>query len=312
MDTTGNLPSFPPREPQVTAAIPPPNPHRATPPPEQMEDPPPLSTGTRQYLWLVRYGLTHPGLMENVGPYDSDLQDPVGLEHARATGERLANPSQPAAVPTMVYSDPFLRCMRTADLVCKAINAAGDGGGEVRVRVEEGTTEWQVPSLLVGPDGTRTHPRTAEELAVMFPATVDATYRSVNPQGPDRTDEMFGGGGEGDADRSPRFPESEDELHSRITCTLERILEDVGDERSLAIVGHAPCVQHLALCLEGSATPAEARGLGPWSCGGVTLFSRPAGKVGSWSLEMYSDTEHMPEEYREGKKGAWSLPSFAR
>ena len=159
----------------------------------------------------------------------------------------------------------------------------------------------------------------------MFPATVDATYRSVNPQGPDRTDEMVGGGGEGDADRSPRFPESEDELQSRITCTLERILEDVGDERSLAIVGHAPCVQHLALCLEGSATPAEARGLGPWSCGGVTLFSRPAGKVGSWSLfsrpagkvgswslEMYSDTEHMPEEYREGKKGAWSLPSFAR
>lgn len=270
----------------------------------------PTAPPRRQHLWLVRYGLTHPGLVEGIGPYDSDLQDPVGTAHAAATGRRLANAAPAEAVPTVVFSDPFLRCMRTADVVCKAINGAGGAGAAARVRVEEGTTEWQVPSLLVDPQGVRTHPRTLAELAEMFPDTVDAAYASVNPQGPDRAAGSAGGAGD---DVAPRFPETEAQLRARMAASLAKMLDAVEGGRSLAVVGHAPCLQYLALELEGSATPAES-GLGLWSCGGVTKFSRPVdegGKAtGKWTMEMYSDTEHMPGEYREGKKGAWSLPSF--
>ena len=272
----------------------------------------------RQHLWLVRYGLTHPGLVEGIGPYDSDLHDPVGTGHAAATGARLASgDGDPASVPTAIFSDPFLRCMRTADAICRAIHGPGRTGGEgaVRVHVEEGTTEWQVPSLLVDPRGVRTRPRTVAELAEMLPDTVDAAYASVNPQGPDRVAGGYPDEDGGD-DVAPRFPETEPQLRARCAASLSRILATVEGGRSLAIVGHAPCLQYLALCLEGSATPAEASGLGPWSCGGVTRFSRPVGEDGAaaeaWSLDVYSDTEHMPGEYKEGTKGAWSLPSFQK
>lgn len=152
--------------------------------------------GRRQYVWFIRYGRTDPPLLENIGNYDSDLH-PDGIVHAAAVAERLASghseSSSPGdSVPKILYSDPFLRCMRTADVIAKTLNStgrssSGQNSNGIKIRVESGTTEWQVPSLLVDKDGERTHPRSTEELAKLFPDTIDREYRSINPEGPDRT-----------------------------------------------------------------------------------------------------------------------------
>mmetsp|Transcript_33150 Transcript_33150/g.97796 ORF Transcript_33150/g.97796 Transcript_33150/m.97796 type:complete len:351 (+) Transcript_33150:40-1092(+) len=329
----------------------------------------------RQYVWLIRYGRTDPPLLENIGNYDSDLHKD-GITHATAIAERLASGhhdggesssssssstttfSSNSALPKIVYSDPFLRCMRTADVVVKTLNsnatssstgitgttrtgsagADAKNGDDIKIRVEEGTTEWQVPSLLVDKDGKLTNPRSTEELVKLFSDTVDATYRSVNPQGPDQAaDTSSNEKGEDEASNHddgpssyypPRFPETEEQLHRRCQCTIRRILADVGGTESFAIVGHAPCVQSMALALMGEERPEDCPEPGPWSLGGMTLFSRPIGtssggeggeeegrggtKSDKWTLEFYSDTTHMPGEYKDGKLGRWSLPSFDR
>mmetsp|Transcript_4258 Transcript_4258/g.9639 ORF Transcript_4258/g.9639 Transcript_4258/m.9639 type:complete len:296 (+) Transcript_4258:40-927(+) len=279
----------------------------------------------RQYVWLIRYGRTDPPLLENIGNYDSDLHYPDGIAHAKAVGERLSSGVDrgPHSIPKIVYSDPFLRCMRTADVVVKTLNDASGSSDvkPVKIRVEQGTTEWQVPSLLVDKDGKRTNPRTLEELVRMLPDTVDGSYLSVNPQGPDRSTACSDGGDDnisgtnGVGGCPPRFPETEEQLYTRCRTTLRKILNDVGDMNSIAIVGHAPCVQSIALALEGSASPEDCTALGPWSLGGMTLFSRPIGSGGTetkWTLELYSDTAHMPGEFRDGRVGQWSLPGFLR
>ena len=284
----------------------------------------------RQYVWLVRYGRTDPPLRENIGNFDSDLHNPDGLAHATSIAKRLASGHtmkdsdecssslSDDAVPKTVYSDPFLRCMRTADVVVKTLSS---NNAEIKIRVEEGTTEWQVPSLLVDKDGERTHPRTTEDLVKLFLDTVDVAYRSVNPQGPDRAadgsddDDDDDGPSRPSRCHPPRFPETEEQLHRRCQCTIRRILAtDVGSTDSFVIVGHAPCVQSMALALMGGERPEDCPELGPWSLGGMTLFSRSIGKGGTesdkWTLEFYSDTTHMPGEYNNGQLGRWSLPSF--
>ena len=303
--------------------------------------------GGHQYIWLIRYGRTDPPLLENIGNYDSDLHD-EGVSHAEAVAGRLASghgeSSSPGdSVPKIIYSDPFLRCMRTADVIVNTLNDIAScsrshcGQSKLKIRIESGTTEWQVPSLLVDKDGQRTHPRSMEELVKLFPDTIDRDYRSVNPEGPDRTASNEEGDDEqANGDTSsiypPRFPETEEQLHRRCQCTIRRILADVGDTDSFAIVGHAPCVQSMALALMGGGKPEEIPELGPWSLGGMTLFSRPIGADRSsicravnsegkgkgdvnsdkWTLDMYSSTSHMPGEYKDGKLGRWSLPSFDR
>lgn len=269
-----------------------------------------------QYIWIIRYGRTFPGLVENVGNYDSDLHQPEGIEHAKAIAQRIINNSKgddgDSMIPKHVFSDAFLRCMRTADVLATTLNehsrSKGSTAPVIKIKVEEGSTEWQVPSLLIDKDGKRTHPRTLSKLTEEFPKRIDETYESLNPQGPDRQDS-----GTAVAAGCPRFPETEDQLHERCRTTLGKILRHVGKEDSIAIVGHAPCVQSTAMALEGAASPAESK-LGPWSLGGVTLFSRPTGEdtKAPWKLECYSDTSHMPGEYKEGKLGQWSLPSFVR
>ena len=244
----------------------------------------------RQYVWLIRYGKTAPGLIENIGNYDSDLHQ-EGVEHAQAMADRILASGK---IPQHVFSDPFLRCMHTADVLADKL--------DLSLKVEEGMTEWQVPSLLVDPNGQRTHPRRVEELKGIF-STIDESYASVNPQGPDRRNN--------DSDipvGCPRFPETEEELHERCSTSINKILDNTTG--SIVIVSHAPCVQSAAMALGGFQSPAECQ-FGAWSLGGMTLFSREYGEE-KWTLEFYSDTSHMPGEYREGKLGQWSLPSFVR
>lgn len=271
------------------------------------------SSEKRQYVWLIRYGATYPGLVENVGNFDSDLAIPEGYGHARAMGQRMASSSKNAPIKH-VFSDPFLRCMRTGDLIVQSLNEATKqsepekttAAKQISLKVEEGLTEWQVRSLLVNKDGIRTHPKTLQEHQTKF-QTIDASYKSVNPQGTDRISLT--------TDYQPRFPENEIELHLRCKITLMKLLEYTGPSvDSIAIVSHAPCVQSMAMALEGVDSPAESKIVGPWSLGGMTCFSRPItnnmeGRT-KWDLEFFSDTSHMPGEYQLGEKGKWSLPSF--
>ena len=243
----------------------------------------------RQYIWLVRYGKTFPGLIENFGNYDSDLHE-EGIHHAKIMAERIASSRQTIH---RVIADPFLRCMRTADAIAQHLG--------LKLQVEEGTTEWQVSSLLVDQKGHRTHPRSVPELQQLF-STIDESYASVNPQGPDRIDDEEDNKSTG----CPRFPETEAQLHERCRTTLEKLLERFPND-SMVIVGHAPCVQSIALTLDGSPSPVES----PWSLGGMTLFSKGSDEE-KFTLEFYSDTSHMPGDYKEGKNGQWSLPSFVQ
>lgn len=261
---------------------------------------------TKQCVYLVRYGLTDPPLMENVGNYDSDIHEPIGVEHAQAIANFLAAaPSQISLdKPSMVYSDPFLRCTHTANIIANTLGCPH--------RIEEGVTEWLVPSLLVDKDGKMTKPRTVEQLHQLFPS-IDASFASLNPV--DESDSPIPG--------APHFEELEPELFARVARTLERLFDHHSSSssssqrsnESLCIVSHAPCLQGMALTLEGKKYPSESS-FGPWSLGGVTCFSRdiPQGNgstSGPWQCEFYSSTDHMPGEYKDGVKGAWSLPSFA-
>lgn len=256
-------------------------------------------TETRQYIWLVRYGRTFPGLIEGVGNYDSDVQDPEGLEDAKAIANHIASKGTDR-LPKHVFSDPFLRCMRTADVIVSTLNERSNAS--LKIKVESGMTEWQVPSLLVDVEGKRTHPRSVQHHAEEL-ENVDESYQSVNPHGPDRDTESL-------AEGVPSFPETEEQLYVRCRTTARKILEHTGSEDSILIVSHAPCCQSMALALAGFTSPSESK-LGGWSLGGVTLFSRIVGSE-EWTLEYYSDTSHMPGEYKEGIKGRWSLPGFVK
>mmetsp|Transcript_30952 Transcript_30952/g.74418 ORF Transcript_30952/g.74418 Transcript_30952/m.74418 type:complete len:285 (-) Transcript_30952:57-911(-) len=250
-----------------------------------------------QHVWLIRYGKTAPGLIENVGNYDSDLHSD-GVAHAEAIAQHIAAGGN---LPDHVFADPFMRCTHTADTMVSHFNRLTNRG--MKVKVEEGLTEWQVPSLLVDPEGMRTDPRTLDELVDIFD-NLDESYECVNPRGPDRgteTEEASSG--------SPRFPETEDQLHERCKTSIDKILEVI-DKDSVAIVSHAPCLQHLALALDGSQSPG-ASALGAWSLGGITYFSRLPGES-KWTLRSYSSTSHMPGEFRDGELGKWSLPSFVQ
>lgn len=107
---------------------------------------------------------------------------------------------------------------------------------------------------------------------------------------------------------STLFPENETDLFERCETSVTRILNDLKNHENVCIVSHAPCNQAMALFLDGN-----AERIGKWSLGGLTRFSRTVesnGVLGRWNLDFYSSTEHMPEDYKDGMKGAWSLPSF--
>ena len=249
----------------------------------------------KQYLWLVRYGLTEHPLVESLGPFDSDIDPTEGIAHAKSIAQRIANHS--VHVPRHVYASPFLRTVHTAHILASALP---DG---TRVRIEEGLTEWQVPSLLVEPNGQRTFPKSVQDHASFFD-TIDINYQSVNAQVPDDVDNPEG---------APQFPETEDALVVRCASTLKKIL-DQDKQESIAIVSHAPCDIAMALHLAGKSFD-QAKGLWePWPLGGLTLFSRPvhasqAAAAEAWTLEFYGDATHMPGEFKNGLK-RWTLPAM--
>jgi hypothetical protein len=162
----------------------------------------------------------------------------------------------------------------------------------------EGLWEWLVPSLLVEPNGIKTEPRSARDLASVY-GTIDDSYKSINPVVPDDAVDAPEG--------SPHFIESEEALLRRCATTIQRIL-DASHGESIAIVSHAPCDQAIAYYLEGAPTTAQSK-LGPWPLGGITKFSRVGS--GIWTMEFYGNTDHMPGKYKPGIK-QWSLPCLAK
>ena len=167
-------------------------------------------TERKQYVWFVRYGLTEHPLVEDLGPYDSDIDPSEGIEHAIAIAKRIAaglrknnnddSETTDESIPTVVYSSPFLRTSHTGYTVANELQQQQQKQqttttGDVELRVEEGLWEWLIPSLLVTvSDGIKTNPRPIETLredllkleegrapTTRTPATIAVGYQSVNP-----------------------------------------------------------------------------------------------------------------------------------
>jgi broad specificity phosphatase PhoE len=263
----------------------------------------------RQCVWIVRYGLTKFPLVEHLGPYNSPLDETEGLCHAEAIARALCQDvrqSTSTSSSVHVYSSPFTRTTQTAHIIASALSV------DTKVLVEEGLTEWQQASLLIDPSGTVTYPPTVQELVVEFP-TVDETYHSVNPQESSCHPPAAANNG--------WVEETEQDLFERCTKTLEGILhrEQEQQHTSFIIVSHAPCDQAMAVYFEG--TTLNDSTLRPWPLGGITKFSRVVTNnnndnngdvsLGSWEMEYYGTTDHMPGDYKGGLK-AWSLPILAK
>ena len=159
----------------------------------------------KQCVWIVRYGLTKYNLENGVGPFDSkllwwgvgsvvmpyfvyvwwltvyffvvmalsftgELDMNEGMEHAK----RIAYKIRRSGVdkPKVVYCSPFLRTAHTAQLIALDLP-------NPTVRVEEGLTEWQIPSLLEDVQGQRVFPKETMEVSTEFLAFL--SYVQTNP-----------------------------------------------------------------------------------------------------------------------------------
>ena len=107
----------------------------------------------RQCVWLVRYGLTEHALVEDVGPYDSDIDPAVGILHAKSIAERIAKghgSNSDDTIPKFVYADPFMRTTHTGKIIADELLKKTTSNKQLQLlRSEEGLYEWLIPSLLV-------------------------------------------------------------------------------------------------------------------------------------------------------------------
>lgn len=237
-----------------------------------------------QAVWIVRYGLTKFPLVEYAGPYDSPIHPEDGVEHAKAIGKRIRKDLDSLGDNTefsYIYTSPFQRTTETAHLIANEVQTSSN----VKVRVEEGLTEWQQASLLVDPSGVRTFPKSRDDLVNSYDS-IDMSYNSLNPAVPD----------DSNAPGAPKFEESEDALFVRCSKTMSSILDQAKGE-SLVVVSHAPCDQAIAVFFEGKSL--EDSTLQPWPLGGVTRFSKTGS---SWQMDYYGNTDHMPGDYKKGLK----------
>ena len=228
----------------------------------------PSNTEQQKSIYIVRYGLTEYPLVEDKGPYDSDIDPNQGIPHAQAIAERLFNDIS-SKESTIILSSPFLRTTHTASIIAETLNST--------VQIEEGLTEWQIPSLLVQQQtGIKTNPKTVNELSKIHP-NIDTKYQSVNPF------------------QESWFPETdESKLLNRCATTLTKILETHSSASNIILVSHAPCDQALALYLEGNSQTPHQSNLTPWPLGGITKFtSSSSPQEGGWTLEWYGDTQHV-------------------
>ena len=116
---------------------------------------------TKQTIWFVRYGLTEHPLVEDLGPYDSDIDPSEGIDHAMSIAKRVAVGLN-ESIPSVVYASPFLRTAHTGYIVANELSKTNTN---VELRLEEGLWEWLIPSLLVTKvDGIKTHPRPLDML----------------------------------------------------------------------------------------------------------------------------------------------------
>ena len=140
-----------------------------------------------------------------------DIDPEEGISHAKSIANRISKSRE--CNPKKVYCAPFLRTVHTAHIIATSLS-------KPCVCVEEGLTEWQVPSLLVEPNGKRTHPKSAENHARTF-ASIDLSFQCLNPSIADDAVNTEG---------APRFLEDEESLVFRCSTTLERLLEHAEGE----------------------------------------------------------------------------------
>jgi len=240
----------------------------------------------KQSVWFVRYGLTEHPLLEDLGPYDSDIDPGEGIDHAVSIAKRIARGidtdsdgrGDTDSISTVVYASPFLRTAHTGYIVANELQQqqqhdGSDNSGSVELRLEEGLWEWLIPSLLVTKaDGIKTNPRHVtvlnedlqkleEKRVAGHPsATIAVDYQSVNPYDdsgdvgivcvPPRENTTTANA-TADGGTPPLWTESEADLLARCETTLSRLLDlHQTDAQSFCIVSHAPCDQAMAFFLE--------------------------------------------------------------
>ncbi|OEU14923.1 hypothetical protein FRACYDRAFT_241481 [Fragilariopsis cylindrus CCMP1102] len=236
-----------------------------------------------QCIWLVRYGLTEHALIEDVGPYDSDIDPKEGIEHAQCIAKRIANGHQcqvivhvddnnnnndvnsnneitsetvteDSTIPKVVYADPFMRTTHTGHIIAQEL-CNNNNKNDIKLRSEDGLWEWLIPSLLVVKStGIKTEPQSRNDLKDKF-NSIDINYQSIQSY---KDQMMF------------TFPESEQQLLNRCEITLSKLIqtteseneseneneaEDTNDTNknnyeSICIVSHAPCLQAMAYYLD--------------------------------------------------------------
>lgn len=299
---------------------------------------PPLTDAKKQYIWLIRYGKTEFPLVENQGPYDSDIDPTEGIDHAKCIAESIISPISgskgPTPLPDQIYASPFIRTTHTASILCQTLNQKNTTtmNNSTKVRIEEGLYEYLAPSLLIK-DGVMTYAKSLPELVTKYSKedTIDPCYKSVNPLlidpetkkllriNDDDNESKTHDNGDGDF-VSPYFPEDDIRVLLRCQTTLNELLnQHASHGENIAIVTHAPCVQAIAFAMEEDAKRPQDSKSGQWPLGGVTRFSRDVmdsddstcaiPRFGEWNCDFYGNTEHMPGEYKSGL-GWWSLPSL--
>lgn len=290
-------------------------------------------------MWFVRYGLTEYPLVEDLGPYDSDIDPAEGIEHAKSIAKRIAagihnhqttnenENENETSIPTVVYSSPFLRTAHTGYIIANELQQRRHADADaVELRLEEGLWEWLIPSLLVTKcDGIKTNPRPVDALSEKLvelerssttydngdsnSAKIAVDYQSVNPYDdsgdegvvcvPDRANVGNGDDCSGVGKR-PRWIESEADLLERCDTTLKGLLKDNHDGGTSSI-----CVVSHAPCDQAMAFSLETAATTPDES---RLEPWPLGGITVFSRPVRydgDDDDGCPTGY-----GAWTMELY--
>lgn len=198
-------------------------------------------------IWVVRHGMridfTDSGWTESASnPYDPPLHS-IGIEQARETAERFRNESI-----AWIFASPFLRTIQTANLIAAQLG--------IDFKLEDGLAEWlRTEEFEYPPVFT-----SLEILKKDYPR-IDTHYQSCSPV---------------------RYPESLDELDSRVMIALDGITAQYSGD--ILIVTHASPVNSIFRVLAGIELD-EFQGMAAVSCFEYT--------ADGWKVVVDRDSSHL-------------------
>ncbi|KAK3692940.1 histidine phosphatase superfamily [Podospora appendiculata] len=199
---------------------------------------------TLEVIYVTRHGFRSNWLVDHTnGNYSAMLRSPTGIaadpaltahgvEQARELGDRLLAADPPIE---RVYSSPYYRCLQTVEPFVRkrAASLLETTAGiattsSTAVRLENGIGEWYGAAPFEHPV-----PASHDKLASLFPAMLDREYKAaVVP---------------------PRTGEGIDELHDRVSATMEALVAECDRDgvRAVLLCSHAAVIIALGRVLTG-------------------------------------------------------------